>query len=69
MNLLAIDSGTEHLSIAVGRETTVWQYAGAGGARASTDLIAGVLPHGGFTAHGNGQVFGSRINRQQVHIF
>ncbi|PQA78551.1 tRNA (adenosine(37)-N6)-threonylcarbamoyltransferase complex dimerization subunit type 1 TsaB [Rhodoferax sp. TS-BS-61-7] len=43
MNLLAIDSGTEHLSIAVGRETTVWQYAGAGGARASTDLIAGVL--------------------------
>lgn len=43
MNLLAIDSGTEHLSIAVGRGATVWQYAGAGGARASTDLIAGVL--------------------------
>lgn len=43
MNLLAIDSGTEHLSIAVGRSATVWQYAGAGGARASTDLIAGVL--------------------------
>ncbi len=43
MNLLAIDSGTEHLSIAVGRGATVWQYAGAGGARASTDLIVGVL--------------------------
>lgn len=43
MNLLAIDSGTEHLSIAVGRGATVWQYAGVGGARASTDLIAGVL--------------------------
>lgn len=43
MNLLAIDSGTEHLSIAVCRGATVWQYAGAGGARASTDLIAGVL--------------------------
>lgn len=43
MNLLAIDSGTEHLSIAVGRGAAVWQYAGAGGARASTDLIAGVL--------------------------
>lgn len=43
MNLLAIDSGTEHLSIAVGRGAAVWQYAGPGGARASTDLIAGVL--------------------------
>ncbi|TAH13563.1 MAG: tRNA (adenosine(37)-N6)-threonylcarbamoyltransferase complex dimerization subunit type 1 TsaB [Curvibacter sp.] len=43
MNLLAIDSGTEHLSIAVGRGAAVWQYAGAGGARASTDLIGGVL--------------------------
>ncbi|OYQ38825.1 tRNA (adenosine(37)-N6)-threonylcarbamoyltransferase complex dimerization subunit type 1 TsaB [Rhodoferax sp. TH121] len=43
MNLLAIDSGTEHLSIAVCRGAAVWQYAGAGGARASTDLIAGVL--------------------------
>jgi tRNA threonylcarbamoyladenosine biosynthesis protein TsaB len=43
MNLLAIDSGTEHLSIAVCRGATVWQYAGPGGARASTDLIAGVL--------------------------
>ncbi len=43
MNLLAIDSGTEHLSIAVGCKATVWQYAGAGGARASTDLIAAVL--------------------------
>ena len=43
MNLLAIDSGTEHLSIAVCRGEAVWQYAGAGGARASTDLIAGVL--------------------------
>lgn len=43
MNLLAIDSGTEHLSIAVGRDAAVWQYTGTGGARASTDLIAGVL--------------------------
>lgn len=43
MNLLAIDSGTEHLSIAVCHGEAVWQYAGAGGARASTDLIAGVL--------------------------
>jgi tRNA threonylcarbamoyladenosine biosynthesis protein TsaB len=48
MHLLALDTGTEHLSIAVSRSEggappTVWQYTGVGGARASTDLIAGVL--------------------------
>lgn len=43
MNLLAIDTGTEHLSIAACHGPAVWQHTGAGGARASTDLIAGVL--------------------------
>ncbi|MDR7307120.1 tRNA (adenosine(37)-N6)-threonylcarbamoyltransferase complex dimerization subunit type 1 TsaB [Rhodoferax saidenbachensis] len=43
MNLLAIDTGTEHLSIAVNRGSALWQHTGVGGARASTDLIAGVL--------------------------
>ena len=43
MNLLAIDTGTEHLSIAVCQGPTLWQHTGAAGARASTDLIGGVL--------------------------
>jgi tRNA threonylcarbamoyladenosine biosynthesis protein TsaB len=47
MNLLAMDTGTEFLSIALRSDgvdgARVWQYTGTGGARASTDLIAGVL--------------------------
>ncbi len=47
MNLLAMDTGTEFLSIALRTEGVdgprVWEHQGPGGARASTDLIAGVL--------------------------
>lgn len=47
MNLLALDTGTETLSIAVCWDTpqgTRWlEHQGAGGARASTDLIPAVL--------------------------
>lgn len=41
MNLLAIDTSTEHLSIALQRRgvATAWQFNGAGGARSSTQLI------------------------------
>jgi len=43
MNLLAIDTGTEWMSIAVqrgdGADATVWQHHAAGGALASTHLI------------------------------
>ncbi len=46
MKLLAFDTSTETLSIAVSRvvdgQVRVWQTQGTGGARASTDLIAGV---------------------------
>ena len=47
MNLLAMDTGTEFLSIALRTQGVdgprVWEHQGPGGARASTDLIAGVL--------------------------
>jgi len=47
MKLLAFDTSTETLSVAVSRDDTgdvkLWQYSGTGGARASTDLIPTVL--------------------------
>lgn len=47
MNLLAFDTGTEVMSIAVCRTVTgqvqQWQHTGAGGSRASTDLIPAVM--------------------------
>ncbi|MBC7918175.1 MAG: tRNA (adenosine(37)-N6)-threonylcarbamoyltransferase complex dimerization subunit type 1 TsaB [Rhodoferax sp.] len=47
MKLLAFDTSTEILSVAVSRDDAgavqLWQYSGAGGARASTDLIPTVL--------------------------
>jgi tRNA threonylcarbamoyladenosine biosynthesis protein TsaB len=47
MNLLALDTGTEFLSIALQVDAApgprVWEYHGAGGAKASTDLIAAIL--------------------------
>lgn len=47
MNLLAFDTSTEALSIAVSRtqggQTQVWTRSGAGGAQASSGLIAGIL--------------------------
>lgn len=47
MNLLAFDTSTEALSIAVSRTVDghprVWQHSGAGGAQASSGLIAGIL--------------------------
>lgn len=47
MKLLAFDTSTETLSIAVSRSTEegvrTWEYSGVGGAKASTDLIATVL--------------------------
>lgn len=39
MNLLAFDTSTDVLSIAVQRGNNVWQYQGAGGAQASASLI------------------------------
>jgi tRNA threonylcarbamoyladenosine biosynthesis protein TsaB len=47
MKLLAFDTSTETLSIAVCRPTDsgvqTWEYSGVGGAKASTDLIATIL--------------------------
>ena len=47
MNLLAFDTSTDQMSVAVARGTgagqQVWQHTGAGGAQASTGLIAAVL--------------------------
>lgn len=47
MNLLAFDTSTEILSIALGRDlpgsARIWQHAGAGGAQASTTLLPAVL--------------------------
>ena len=39
MNLLAIDTSTERLSIAVQRGTRQWQHEGVGGRHSSTALI------------------------------
>lgn len=47
MNLLAFDTGTQRMSIAVSRayggQTHTWQLDAAGGAQASTGLIASIL--------------------------
>ena len=47
MNLLAFDTSTERMSIAVSRTTggsvSVWQHTGAGGSQASATLIGQVL--------------------------
>jgi tRNA threonylcarbamoyladenosine biosynthesis protein TsaB len=47
MKLLAFDTSTDVMSIAVSRDdgaaSGLWQHQGAGGAQASTGLIAGVL--------------------------
>lgn len=47
MNLLAFDTGTENMSIAVARtvdgQARQWQHSAAGGAKASTDLIPAIL--------------------------
>jgi tRNA threonylcarbamoyladenosine biosynthesis protein TsaB len=42
MNLLAIDTSTEHLSVAVQRGEQVWEHAGAGGAQASASLVPAI---------------------------
>ena len=42
MNLLAFDTSTDTLSIAVARDGTVWQHTGPGGAQASATLIPAV---------------------------
>lgn len=39
LNLLALDTSTAHLSVAVQHASRVWTYSGAGGAQASTHLI------------------------------
>lgn len=43
MNLLAFDTSTENLSIALTDGHQVWQHTGAGGAKASATLIPAVL--------------------------
>ena len=47
MNLLAFDTGTEVMSVAVARteqgQVRLWQHNATGGAKASTDLIPAVL--------------------------
>jgi tRNA threonylcarbamoyladenosine biosynthesis protein TsaB len=47
MNLLAFDTGTDVMSVAVSRaagaQVQHWQHTAAGGARASTDLIPAIL--------------------------
>ena len=47
MNLLAFDTGTEMMSIAVSRtldgQVQQWQHSASGGAKASTDLIPAIL--------------------------
>jgi len=47
MKLLAFDTGTEMMSIAVSRtvdgQVQLWQHTASGGARASTDLIPAIL--------------------------
>ena len=43
MNLLAFDTSTDTLSVAVGKGAQVWQHSGAGGAQASSALIPAIL--------------------------
>ena len=43
MNLLAFDTSTDALSIAVGKGAQVWQHHGAGGAQASSTLIPAIM--------------------------
>jgi tRNA threonylcarbamoyladenosine biosynthesis protein TsaB len=47
MNLLAFDTGTDVMSVAIARtvggQVRTWQHTAAGGARASTDLIPTIL--------------------------
>jgi tRNA threonylcarbamoyladenosine biosynthesis protein TsaB len=42
MKILAFDTSTEQLSIAVERDGQVWQHQGLGGAQASSTLIPGI---------------------------
>ena len=42
MNLLALDTSTEHLSVAVQHGDRVWEHVGAGGAQASASLIPAI---------------------------
>ena len=43
MNLLAFDTSTDTLSIAVARDAAVWQHTGPGGAQASASLIPAIV--------------------------
>ena len=43
MNLLAFDTSTDTLSIAVARGAAVWQHTGPGGAQASASLIPAIV--------------------------
>lgn len=43
MNLLAFDTSTDHLSIAVQRSAQRWQYSGPGAAQSSATLIPAML--------------------------
>lgn len=43
MKLLAFDTSTDTLSIAVGNGAQVWQHSGAGGAQASSTLIPAIM--------------------------
>jgi tRNA threonylcarbamoyladenosine biosynthesis protein TsaB len=43
MNLLAFDTSTDALSIAVCKGAQVWQHSGAGGAQASATLIPAIM--------------------------
>ena len=43
MNLLAFDSSTDTLSIAVQRGDAVWEHSGPGGPQTSTELIPAIL--------------------------
>ncbi|CAN5617845.1 tRNA (adenosine(37)-N6)-threonylcarbamoyltransferase complex dimerization subunit type 1 TsaB [soil metagenome] len=43
MKLLAFDTSTESMSIAVGDGAQVWEHTGAGGAKASATLIPAIL--------------------------
>ncbi|EYC50013.1 peptidase M22 [Hylemonella gracilis str. Niagara R] len=42
MNLLALDTTTDQLSVALARDGQVWQYQGAGAAQASSGLIPAI---------------------------